>query len=396
MSLVGWRCLGHLHVSMFNLVFFDQAYNAKTLNISFGDSHRHSHRGSSSASQGRGLDFRNSAGRSSSGRQSSGGRQRSNSSASGGGGRQRSGSMHTAGQSRTSSFSGSVEDPNLPALVKSAARWQIGVAGGTAILGDVAKKIKGILNKITLEKFEKLSGDLMLLIKENISSMEQLTEVVDLIFDKALAEPAFGVIYADLCAMLNQVRIFFNLLDLLFRSSRFIFNNSATFDLFLLAAFVSCLQNFPSIKKIEIGEDGQPLMENGAPVEKDVTFKKILLNKVLIRYSSKQGWLVYFSCNTKFFASLVLCQCQCEFEDSKIDIQESETRTAEEAEMMRTKAKARKRGNIKFIGELFKRSMIPERIIHVNCIQVCIEPAFVCVRFFVSCFARMCLFPFSS
>ena len=40
-------------------------------------------------------------------------------------------------------------------------------------------------------------------------------------------------------------------------------------------------QNFPSIKKIEIGEDGQPLMENGAPVEKDVTFKKILLNKVL-------------------------------------------------------------------------------------------------------------------
>ena len=68
---------------------------------------------------------------------------------------------------------------------------------------------------------------------------------------------------------------------------------------------------------------------------------------------------------------LVLQQCQCEFEDSKIDIQESETRSAEEAEMMRTKAKARKRGNIKFIGELFKRSMIPERIIHVNCIQVC-------------------------
>jgi translation initiation factor 4G len=173
-----------------------QAYNAKALNFSLHDSHRHGHRSSSSKN---GAEFRGS-GRSGTGRNSSSSnRQRSGSSA--GPSRQRSGST----QSAANRVNGSIEDPSLPALVKSAARWQIGAAGSTAVLGETAKKIKGILNKITLEKFQKLSEDLMTLIKASVSRVEELIEVVDLVFDKALAEPSFGMIYAELCSMLNQV-----------------------------------------------------------------------------------------------------------------------------------------------------------------------------------------------
>jgi hypothetical protein len=285
-------------------------YNAKALNVSFS-SHRSSASGSGSS---RGSsEFRRDSGRdrssSMSGRHSGGGgggggggraRTNSSSSASAMGVRQRSNSSSSSGH--RSSVGQSIEDPNLPALVKSAARWKIGSAGGTAVLGETAKKIKGILNKISLDNFKKLCEDLMLLIKATISSMDQLIEVVNLIFDKALAEPAFGMIYADLCSQLNQ--------------------------------------SFPSIKHVSLDETGQPLMHNGAPVETDVTFKKILLNK-----------------------------CQGEFEDLKVDAQPSDSVSAEEAEMIRMKAKARKLGNIKFIGELFKRGMISEKIIHTNCIQ---------------------------
>lgn len=207
-----------------------QAYNAKTINVSFADDYRRgggsgastptsrgNRRGGSSGGgrtppagasgrhQGRGGSF--DGGNKSGTRQRSGSMGGSGGGPQGGRGRSGSGATPMSSGRHTPSIlpSGSVEDPNLPALQRSAARWQIGAAGSTNALGETAKKIKGILNKITLEKFQKLSQDLMELIIETVKTMDQLTEVVNLIFDKALAEPSFGMIYADLCARLNQV-----------------------------------------------------------------------------------------------------------------------------------------------------------------------------------------------
>ncbi len=168
--------------------------------------------------------------------------------------------------------------------------------------GDAMLTIKDKLGEMSLGDSETLCADLIRMAKATVRSVDQLTQVVNLIVDAALAEPAFGMLYANLCSQLND--------------------------------------SLPSIKHVSLDESGQPMMHNGAQVETDVTFKKLLLNK-----------------------------CQSEFEDLAVNAQPSESVSAEEAELIRSKAKARKLGTIKFIGELFKCGMISPKIIHINCIQ---------------------------
>ena len=211
-------------------------------------------------------------------------------------------------------------DPSLPALQKTENKWKIGGAGTTQALGETAKKIKGILNKVTAENYERLCGSLMELVTASVTTVGQLTEVVRLIFDKALTEPSFGHLYADLCVQVND--------------------------------------SFPSLKETPLDPaTGAPLCDpaTGAPLPaRDVTFKRILLNK-----------------------------CQVEFEEIDDDSMRAAataaatataaggagSAAAEEAEAARMRLKARKIGNIKFIGELFKRKMLSEKIIHMNCIH---------------------------
>lgn len=61
-----------------------------------------------------------------------------------------------------------------------------------------------ILNKITPEKFQKLSGKLADLFFR-ITDVDHYTEAVGLVFDKALSEPNFSKMYSELCARLNSV-----------------------------------------------------------------------------------------------------------------------------------------------------------------------------------------------
>lgn len=56
--------------------------------------------------------------------------------------------------------------------------------------------MRGILNKLTPEKFKKLSNDLLDL---QLDSRKILNGVIILIFDKALDEPKYSSMYAQLC-----------------------------------------------------------------------------------------------------------------------------------------------------------------------------------------------------
>jgi hypothetical protein len=60
---------------------------------------------------------------------------------------------------------------------------------------------RSILNKITPEKFEKLSDQI---VQSGIESAELLRGVISLIFDKAVAEPTFCALYARLCVKLSK------------------------------------------------------------------------------------------------------------------------------------------------------------------------------------------------
>ncbi|XP_057544287.1 eukaryotic translation initiation factor 4G-like isoform X2 [Amaranthus tricolor] len=158
------------------------------------------------------------------------------------------------------------------------------------------RKLKGILNKLTPQNFEKLFEQ----VKEvNIDNAVTLTGVISQIFDKALMEPTFCEMYANFC---------------------------------------QCLAS------------GLP--ELSVDNEK-ITFRRLLLNK-----------------------------CQEEFEREEREEQankadnegEDETKQFDEVrEEMRLKARRRMLGNIRLIGELFKKKMLTERIMH-ECIKKLLGP----------------------
>jgi len=63
------------------------------------------------------------------------------------------------------------------------------------------KAIKGILNKLTPEKFEILSKQLLQL----VTNSDSLHGTITLIFENAVAQPTFVAVYADLCDSLSKV-----------------------------------------------------------------------------------------------------------------------------------------------------------------------------------------------
>ncbi|CAI0427576.1 unnamed protein product [Linum tenue] len=87
-----------------------------------------------------------------------------------------------------------------PALVKAEVPWS--ARRGTLSDKDrVLKTVKGILNKLTPEKFDLLKGQL---IDSGITSADILKGVISLIFEKAVLEPTFCPMYALLCSDLNE------------------------------------------------------------------------------------------------------------------------------------------------------------------------------------------------
>ncbi|KAG5225901.1 MIF4G domain-containing family protein [Salix suchowensis] len=87
-----------------------------------------------------------------------------------------------------------------PVLVKAEVPWstrRVNLSEKERVL----KTVKGILNKLTPEKFDVLKGQL---IDSGITSTDILKGVISLIFDKAVLEPTFCPMYAQLCSDLNE------------------------------------------------------------------------------------------------------------------------------------------------------------------------------------------------
>jgi len=69
---------------------------------------------------------------------------------------------------------------------------------------ELLRKARGILNKLTPQKFEKLVEMMKSL---NINTGDKLKGVIDLIFEKALLEPSFSKAYARLCDSLAKQKL---------------------------------------------------------------------------------------------------------------------------------------------------------------------------------------------
>ena len=165
-------------------------------------------------------------------------------------------------------------------IVKDENAWARGATDDAKT--KTTRAIKGILNKITPEKFDRLMEQLL---ECGIDDAATLAETISIVFDKAIWEPGFCGMYADVCLRLSKE-----------------------------------LPEFPS----------------GVAGGKPVTFRRILLNT-----------------------------CQEEFEGAgkARDELESIADPAEKAAAAK-RVKVRTMSNIKLIGELYKKRMIAEKILH--------------------------------
>jgi len=91
-------------------------------------------------------------------------------------------------------------DPVDP-LKTTVHRWDRKQKAASALDASL-NMVVSILNKMTPQNFEKLSGQLCDL---EITSSEMLRQVIGVIFDKAVDEPHFAVVYAALCVRLAEV-----------------------------------------------------------------------------------------------------------------------------------------------------------------------------------------------
>lgn len=100
----------------------------------------------------------------------------------------------------TSSSSSSSPAPTAAAWIPPSLRPQYGLNQQDR-QDAVFRKVRGILNKLTPEKFQELSDDLL---KLDLNSEAILNGVIKLIFEKALDEPKYSSMYAQLCKRLSK------------------------------------------------------------------------------------------------------------------------------------------------------------------------------------------------
>jgi translation initiation factor 4G len=239
----------------------------------------------------------------------------------GGGGRDGGRDTRTTGGDRRGGQTGQqpyLEGPVAP-LTKSGNRWQVG-AGVSGEMDRIKKRVQGLLNKLALDKFDTLTHQLTDLIVENRSEgIPLLSEVVGIIFDKALSEQFFSSMYADLCVEVSKA--------------------------------VSTVVEFePELAASnQAAADAKKSAASDTPVSAEEEEKRE-------REAKKQA-------KNSPFRIMLLSKCQLEFEAGLKPV-DKEGKTLEDIHEEEHAQKRRFLGNIKFIGELYKKGMLLERIMH--------------------------------
>ena len=92
-----------------------------------------------------------------------------------------------------------VQIPFIKPIVRGENAW---VANNTTDENEILiKKVKGVMNKLSKDNFDRLSEELY---EIEINNKELVQEVINIIFKKAISEPCFGEIYASLCKKLSD------------------------------------------------------------------------------------------------------------------------------------------------------------------------------------------------
>lgn len=224
-------------------------------------------------------------------------------------------------------------EPVAP-LEASANRWVAGStlrgAAAAAVTPDpdspemVERKVMGLLNKLTMERFDSISDQIISWANKSETEKDgrTLIQVIKLVFEKATDEAAFSEMYARLCRKMTET--------------------------------IS-----PKVQ-----DDGIKNQE-GKPIAGGQLFRKYLLSRCQDDF--ERGWLQR---ETSAAAALT----KATEDEAAARANAASSKEAEEGELYSDedyaaqKAKQRGLGLIRFIGELFKLQMLTERNMH-ECIK---------------------------
>lgn len=216
--------------------------------------------------------------------------------------------------------------PPVEKLKRSEKGWKRNRESDDEIQTKV-KQVRSLLNKLTLEKFDKIFKQI---IDINISSYEVLKGVVKEVFEKALFEPKFSGMYAELCGRLDVATR-----DMLQRADIIDSNGKPIF--FRNILLNNCKDEFTRFAIESEGASKAAKSAEGDASEKD--------EGVATEEGTKKKSLTP--------------------DEQKAKIQ----RDKEEADLLATKAKRRMLANVRFISELYLKGLLRETIIHKQCIQ---------------------------
>jgi len=214
-------------------------------------------------------------------------------------------------------------------LEVSSNRWVAGSTrrGGSGPDSDapeiVERKVKGLLNKLTMERFDSISDQIIAWANKSEKEKDgrTLIQVIKLVFEKATDEATFSEMYARLCRkMMEQIS--------------------------------------PKVQ-----DDGIKNSE-GKPFAGGNLFRKYLLNRC--QEDFERGWVAKETTAAAAATKATADRAVKEANEKSKGGEESELYSDEY--YAAAKAKRRGLGLIRFIGELFKLQMLTERIMH-ECIK---------------------------
>ncbi|KAG5647073.1 hypothetical protein DXG03_001443 [Asterophora parasitica] len=239
----------------------------------------------------------------------------------GGGGGQHGGFHGQSNMAQTVSL-----EPVVP-LAVTANRWDRKTVGQVDPDSPeiVDRKVKGLLNKLTMEKFDSISDQIIAWANKSEKEKDgrTLIQVIRLVFEKATDEATWSEMYARLCRKMME-RI-----------------------------------------SPQVQDDGIKAAD-GKPIAGGQLFRKYLLNRC--QEDFERGWVA------KEATAAAAATKAAEDQAAKAASEKSKANGEEEVVLYSDeyyaaqKAKRQGLGLVKFIGELFKLQMLTERIMH-ECVK---------------------------
>ena len=205
----------------------------------------------------------------------------------------------------------------------------------------VLRKVLALFNKLTRSNFQVITGQLLQLLQANQNlGLELLRGTVTIIFDKAVAEVFFAHIYSEMCQTIS--------LDV---NDLFIPHYAAEFQAKNLAAAEQARSEAQRLKQIADAEGTAESRSRATQAETTALKAEEMARQALDDKRSKN-----------VFKGILLTGCQQEFERG-VRVIADESMTAQEISQLQSAQKRRMLGNIRFIGELYKKGLVIDIII---------------------------------